>query len=166
VVTDANLNGVINGSDTTGGFPGVTVANGTTVIRPTTTSGIATGTSRRHSRRCDLQCTSRRYLRGRSHHELEMSVSPVRAFHPAACLQGANSRRRVSAFTLIELLIVVGLIALLVGAVGMALGGTGSTALASAQNSVASLAGTARAQGCFEADGGSFAGLRYPSTGG
>jgi hypothetical protein len=32
-VTDTNLNGVINGSDTTGGFPPVTAAGGTTVIR-------------------------------------------------------------------------------------------------------------------------------------
>ena len=45
VVTDTNLNGVINGSDTTGGFPGVTVAGGTTVIRPTTTSGVTTATT-------------------------------------------------------------------------------------------------------------------------
>jgi hypothetical protein len=37
-VTDANLNGVINGSDTTGGFPPVTVADSTTVIRVTTTT--------------------------------------------------------------------------------------------------------------------------------
>ena len=44
-MTDTNLNGVINGSDTTGGFPGVTVAGGTTVIRPTTTSGVTTATT-------------------------------------------------------------------------------------------------------------------------
>jgi prepilin-type N-terminal cleavage/methylation domain-containing protein len=36
VVTDANLDGVINGRDATGGFPAVTVAGGTTSIRPTT----------------------------------------------------------------------------------------------------------------------------------
>jgi prepilin-type N-terminal cleavage/methylation domain-containing protein len=47
VVTDANLNGVINGSDTTGGFPAVTpaVGNTTAAIRPTTTSGITTATT-------------------------------------------------------------------------------------------------------------------------
>jgi prepilin-type N-terminal cleavage/methylation domain-containing protein len=45
VVTDTNLNGVINGSDTTGGFPAVTVANGTATIRPTTTSGVTTATT-------------------------------------------------------------------------------------------------------------------------
>lgn len=46
-VTDANLNGVINGGDTTGGFPAVTPAAGTTTatIRPTTTSGITTATT-------------------------------------------------------------------------------------------------------------------------
>ena len=59
-------------------------------------------------------------------------------------------RRGARAFTLIELLIVVGLIALLVGAVGLALGGTGSTALASAQNSLASMVGTARAQAALK----------------
>ncbi len=42
VVTDANLNGVINGSDTTGGFPRVTAANGTVTIQPGTASGITT----------------------------------------------------------------------------------------------------------------------------
>lgn len=44
VVTDANLNGLINGSDTTGGFPSVTPAAGTTTaaIRPTTVVTTAT----------------------------------------------------------------------------------------------------------------------------
>ncbi len=47
VITDANLNGVINGSDTTGGFPAVTPAAGNTTaaIRPTTTNGITTATT-------------------------------------------------------------------------------------------------------------------------
>ena len=45
VVTDANLNGVINGSDSTGGFPAVTVADATITIRPTTTSGVTTATT-------------------------------------------------------------------------------------------------------------------------
>ena len=45
VVTDANLNGVINGSDSTGGFPAVTVADATITIRPTTISGITTATT-------------------------------------------------------------------------------------------------------------------------
>ncbi len=54
------------------------------------------------------------------------------------------ARRR--AFTLVELLVVVGLIVLLVGGIGFALGDTGATSLANAQNTLASLAGTARAQ--------------------
>jgi prepilin-type N-terminal cleavage/methylation domain-containing protein len=36
VVTDSNLDGVINGRDATGGFPAVTAAGSTTTIRPTT----------------------------------------------------------------------------------------------------------------------------------
>lgn len=43
-VTDANLNGVINGSDTTGGFPPVTAADSTTVVRVTTAT-LPTGTT-------------------------------------------------------------------------------------------------------------------------
>ena len=43
VVTDANLDGVINGRDSTGGFPPVTVAGGTLAIRPTTV--VTTGTT-------------------------------------------------------------------------------------------------------------------------
>ena len=46
VVTDSNLEGVINGRDSSGGFPAVTVAGGTTTIRPTTvvTTGTVGGT--------------------------------------------------------------------------------------------------------------------------
>ncbi|HVS51666.1 MAG TPA: type II secretion system protein [Opitutaceae bacterium] len=49
VVTDSNLDGVINGRDASGGYPPVTVAGGTTTIRPTTvvttgnTGGIHAG---------------------------------------------------------------------------------------------------------------------------
>jgi type II secretory pathway pseudopilin PulG len=43
VVTDSNLDGVINGRDSTGGFPPVTVAGTTTTIRPTTV--VTTGTT-------------------------------------------------------------------------------------------------------------------------
>lgn len=45
VVTDSNLNGVINGSDTTGGFPRVIAAGGTTTLAPTALSGISTATT-------------------------------------------------------------------------------------------------------------------------
>lgn len=44
VVTDSNLDGVINGRDATGGFPAVTVAGGTLTIRPLTTD-LPTGTT-------------------------------------------------------------------------------------------------------------------------
>ena len=37
VITDANLDGVINGRDATGGYPAVTVSGGTLTIRPLTT---------------------------------------------------------------------------------------------------------------------------------
>jgi len=56
----------------------------------------------------------------------------------------ASSIRR--AFTLVELMVVIGLIALLLGAVGLALSGPGVSTLASAQNTLASLVATARAQ--------------------
>ena len=48
VVTDTNLDGLINGRDTSGGFPPVTVAGGTTVIRVAgtgTTSILSTATT-------------------------------------------------------------------------------------------------------------------------
>jgi prepilin-type N-terminal cleavage/methylation domain-containing protein len=44
VITDANLDGVINQRDATGGYPGVTVAGGTTVIR-TLPADLPTGTT-------------------------------------------------------------------------------------------------------------------------
>lgn len=46
VVTDSNLDGVINGRDSSGGYPAVTVSGGTTTIRPTTvlTTGTTGGT--------------------------------------------------------------------------------------------------------------------------
>jgi prepilin-type N-terminal cleavage/methylation domain-containing protein len=43
VITDANLDGVINGRDSTGGYPPVTVSGGTTTIRVTTV--VTTGTT-------------------------------------------------------------------------------------------------------------------------
>lgn len=51
VITDSNLDGMINGRDSSGGYPGVTVAGGTTTIRPTgtgtstTNTGLTTGTT-------------------------------------------------------------------------------------------------------------------------
>ncbi len=50
------------------------------------------------------------------------------------------------AFTLLELLVVVGLIALLAAGFGIALGDTGGNALASAQTTLATMVGSARAQ--------------------
>lgn len=46
VVADTNLDGLINGRDSTGGYPPVTVLGGTTTIRPTTvlTTGTTGGT--------------------------------------------------------------------------------------------------------------------------
>ncbi len=44
VITDSNLDGVINGRDSTGGYPGVVVAGGTTTIRPTGTGTNTTNT--------------------------------------------------------------------------------------------------------------------------
>jgi prepilin-type N-terminal cleavage/methylation domain-containing protein len=46
VVTDSNLDGVINGRDSSGGFPPVAVAGGSATIRPTTvvTTGTVGGT--------------------------------------------------------------------------------------------------------------------------
>jgi len=44
IITDSNLDGLINGRDTTGGYPSVTVAGGTTTIRPTGTGTSTTNT--------------------------------------------------------------------------------------------------------------------------
>jgi type II secretory pathway pseudopilin PulG len=54
--------------------------------------------------------------------------------------------RGESAFTLIETMVVVGLVVILLGGVGFALRDTGSSSLASAQNILGSLVGQARAQ--------------------
>lgn len=54
--------------------------------------------------------------------------------------------RTAQAFTLLELLVVVGLIALLAAGFGIALGDTGGNALASAQSTLATMVGSARAQ--------------------
>ena len=56
------------------------------------------------------------------------------------------ARWRVRAFTLVELLVVVGLIALLAGGIGLALGDSGGNSLAGAQTTLASLVATTRAQ--------------------
>ncbi len=51
VITDSNLDGVINGKDSAGGFPGVVVAGGATTLRPTgtgvntTNTGLTTATT-------------------------------------------------------------------------------------------------------------------------
>ena len=59
----------------------------------------------------------------------------------------SSQPRRVSrAFTLIELLVVVGIIALIAAGIGLSLGDTGGSALTSAQNTLATLVGQARAQ--------------------
>jgi type II secretory pathway pseudopilin PulG len=55
-------------------------------------------------------------------------------------------RRSSSAFTLVELMVVCGLIILLVSGLSFSLGDPASNALASAQNQLASLVGSARAQ--------------------
>lgn len=57
-----------------------------------------------------------------------------------------SSRTRRAAFTLVELLVVIGLIALLATTLGVALTGKTGSSLASAQQTVAALCGTARAQ--------------------
>jgi prepilin-type N-terminal cleavage/methylation domain-containing protein len=57
----------------------------------------------------------------------------------------ASSAARIRAFTLLELLIVVGLIGVLVGGVSLALGDSSGRSLATAQQQLASLVGQARA---------------------
>lgn len=51
-----------------------------------------------------------------------------------------------SGFTLIELLVVIGLVALLVGGIGISLHDRGGTSVRSAQQTLAAICGTARAQ--------------------
>lgn len=70
----------------------------------------------------------------------------VHATPPAGCPARTGGPARNRAFSLVELLVVIGLIALLVGGIGLALGDAGSNSLASAQKNLASLAGAARAQ--------------------
>jgi prepilin-type N-terminal cleavage/methylation domain-containing protein len=54
--------------------------------------------------------------------------------------------RRQRAFTLLELLVVVGLVAVLAGGLSMALKDTGGNSLATGQTTLATMVGTARAQ--------------------
>lgn len=65
------------------------------------------------------------------------------AIHTQSDHGWARGRR---AFTLIELVIVTGLIVILVGSVSLALKDSGGGSLASAQNTLATMVGTARAQ--------------------
>lgn len=73
-----------------------------------------------------------------------MNVSPATLRAERVTVNSLRIARR--AFTLLEVLVVVGLIALLAGGIGLALGDTGGNALASAQTSLASMVGSARAQ--------------------
>jgi prepilin-type N-terminal cleavage/methylation domain-containing protein len=54
------------------------------------------------------------------------------------------------AFTLVELLVVIGIVALIAGGFGLALGDSGGPALATAQTSVLTMAGAARAQAAVQ----------------
>lgn len=65
---------------------------------------------------------------------------------PAMQIVAARRAGRGRGFTLVELLVAVGLIVLLAGGIGLALKDTGGSALATAQTTLATLVGTARAQ--------------------
>lgn len=58
----------------------------------------------------------------------------------------AKRIRRAGAFSLLELMVVVGLIALLAGGIGLALGDSGGNSLATAQKTLATMVNSARAQ--------------------
>jgi len=65
-------------------------------------------------------------------------------FSPSPCSFSAVQRRR--AFSLVELIVVVGIIVLIAGGLGLALNDSGGNALATGQSTLASLVNTARAQ--------------------
>ena len=69
-----------------------------------------------------------------------------RRLHVAGGHKPPQGAIAVRGFTLIELMIVIGLIIVLVGGLSLSLGDTAGNSLGSAQNLVASLVGTARAQ--------------------
>jgi len=64
----------------------------------------------------------------------------------ALCVAGRRRPLRVGAFTLVEVMIVVGLIVILIGGFGFALRDTAGSSLVSAQNTLGTLLGQARAQ--------------------
>lgn len=73
---------------------------------------------------------------------LRLKISPV----APACRAPVRRHLGAGGFTLIELMVVVGVIVLLVGGIGFALRDTAGGSLANAQNILATLAGQARAQ--------------------
>lgn len=79
--------------------------------------------------------------------EDERKTFPCRPLKPCATSVRAGSRL-AGAFTLVEVLVVIGLIVILVGGIAIALGGRGGegAALSNAQSLVAGLVGTTRAQ--------------------
>lgn len=72
-------------------------------------------------------------------------MTPRPSSFVARCVTAARIRV-VRAFTLLELMVVVGLIALLASGIGLALGDTGGSSLATAQTTLATMLGSARAQ--------------------